>query len=321
MNTRGGSRRVVRAFRGWGRLACAMATLLTWSHAFAQLNAANEECLACHANPSISRSDEARSRFGMFVDPGLLLRSEHRGMACVDCHVEMTPALPHAPKRPRFCPDCHHGDNPAVGGVPFGAIEQGFRTSIHVERAPAVFKCTQCHNPHTFKRDITTRGVLAHNQVCLRCHGSSTEFQALVRKAPPDLDRAHEWLPNRDMHWSQVRCLDCHSSYAPMSAHLILAKEEAVRKCESCHSANSVLMLKLYRYRRAEETQQLGFLNAAIVNDAYVIGATRNFVIDFAGLSVMGATLVGIALHLLLRWRAADNRKGALPRSSGGWNS
>jgi hypothetical protein len=93
----------------------------------------------------------------------------------------------------------------------------------------------------------------------------------------------------------QVRCLDCHSSYEPpVRSHAILPKEQAVRDCVACHAKDTVLRQKLYRYQRVQETASRGFLNAALVNESYVIGATRNRVVDTAGASVLGLTAFAV---------------------------
>lgn len=311
MKTWGTTMPSLRAFGRWLSLACVLVFVAFPGAAFAAPTA-NDACLGCHGDPSKLRAAEPKDQrgvvVGLVIDPALLARSEHRDMACVDCHVAQTNTLPHQGQRIRFCLDCHRGDNAAPGGVHFGNIEREFKSSVHFERSPEVFKCTQCHNPHLMKRDITAQGVLAHNKVCLRCHGSPEEFGALVHKAPPDLDKAHSWLPNRDMHWTQVRCIDCHTSYEPLSSHLILPKEKAVHRCESCHAATTILTLKLYQYRRSEELKNVGILNGMIVNDSYVIGATRIIGIDIAMGCLIGAMLLGIAAHLFLRWMAGRRR-------------
>jgi hypothetical protein len=111
------------------------------------------------------------------------------------------------------------------------------------------------------------------------------------------------------MHWAKVRCLDCHTGYNPTSSHLILPKKDAVKKCEACHTANPVQLLRLYSRRRAAEVKELGFLNAAIINDAYVIGATRNAQLDFWAILIIGGTLAGVSGHGALRMLASLVRR------------
>jgi hypothetical protein len=94
-------------------------------------------------------------------------------------------------------------------------------------------------------------------------------------------------------------------------SHEILDKEKAERNCVSCHSQDTALRMRLYRHVAQEETNELGFLNSAVLGDAYVIGATRNVYLDKLALWLTGLTLAAIGLHagirilsgLYRRWR------------------
>jgi hypothetical protein len=67
--------------------------------------------------------------------------------------------------------------------------------------------------------------------------------------------------------------------------------------------------VRLYRHRLEEERETAGFINTLILNEAYVIGATRNRYLD-AGFGLVAAAVVGgIALHGLARWVAALRRR------------
>jgi hypothetical protein len=104
------------------------------------------------------------------------------------------------------------------------------------------------------------------------------------------------------MHWKTIRCLDCHTGYAaPSDARQILPKKEAVRRCQACHSARPTQLLRLYARMRQQEVLERGPLEAAFVNDAYIVGATRNKTMDLLALLVMGGTGAGIAAHGSLR--------------------
>jgi predicted CXXCH cytochrome family protein len=270
-------------------------------------------CLGCHGDPSVTRGAPVEGRpASVYIDAAKLVVSNHAAVGCSDCHAESFKEYPHAPAAAPRCLDCHTDNDPGPEGVAFADIAADFKRSVHFERNPSAFDCVQCHDPHSFRRwkQITTADIAVHNGVCLRCHASAAEFGRLAHRPPPDLDRAHQWLPHRDLHWRQVRCLDCHSSYEPpIGSHHLLPATRAVRECVSCHSANSILKLKLYRHRRREETQRLGFMNAMIVNDAYVIGATRNRFVDLTGAFVVGSAVLGVALH------AAWRRRRRAPRS------
>ena len=108
---------------------------------------------------------------------------------------------------------------------------------------------------------------------------------------------SHDWLPNTMMHWGKVRCIDCHLSTSNTYMHQILDADQAVKHCEDCHSANSILLTKLYRYKMHESREKYGFLNSVALNEAYIIGMTRNVILDQLSFLIMGAMAMGIGVH------------------------
>src|SRR5689334_17492525 len=74
---------------------------------------ANDDCLACHGEPSATRADGRP----VAVDPGSFSTSVHGslGMACIDCHTDLarTTEFPHPDHLARVnCATCH--ENPAA---------------------------------------------------------------------------------------------------------------------------------------------------------------------------------------------------------------
>jgi hypothetical protein len=282
--------------------ACGFATLFALVPSVASAEGVTlEDCLECHGKHDAERKDAQTRKTSVYVDVNGLGLSEHRGMVCVDCHSKaLGKGDPHPKVRRAYCPDCHITNEPG-DGVAFATIEADFAKSVHALKNDA-FRCIHCHDAHTFQLKTTRHRIFEHNQVCLRCHGSEEQFQRFVQKAPPNLDKAHAWLPNRDMHWEKVRCLDCHTGYdAPIGSHLILPKKGAVKKCEACHSDKPVQLMRLYGRMRKQEVRERGFLNAAVMNDSYVIGATRNRVLDLVALGIVASTALGVGGHGALR--------------------
>ncbi|MCC6526397.1 MAG: hypothetical protein IT373_27365 [Polyangiaceae bacterium] len=259
-------------------------------------------CLSCHGEQDAVREDPGERKASVYVDQQGLAESEHREMVCGDCHARSFAVDPHPPARRADCRDCHVVNETREGGVAFKDIAEDFEQSVHAQKS-AEFRCVHCHDAHTLQLPTTRARLFEHNKVCLHCHADEARFQKLVDKAPPDLDEAHAWLPNRDLHWQTVRCLDCHTGYdAPLASHLILPKEEAVKNCEACHAETPTQLLRRYRDRGDGDVDKLGFLNARLIDDAYVIGATRNGLLDALMIIVIGGAGGGIAGHGLLRF-------------------
>lgn len=278
-----------------------------------QVRAENEPCLGCHSEAGFSSGAHARiprqDIAEHFVDPAVFEKSNHGKVACVTCHVTGFASFPHIEKPSRqtnTCADCH--------ARIVLRIEEQFLKSVHERKLPKAFTCTTCHDPHVFihekKFSLAREIVRQDNGMCLQCHADPERFARMTKTAMRDLHAIHHWLPNADAHWAAVRCVECHTA-APQRvlSHEILAASGAERNCVACHSVDSALRVRLYRHLVAEEREQAGFLNSVIMNEAYVIGATRNRYLDLASLLLLGAVAGGIALHGAARIVAALIRR------------
>jgi hypothetical protein len=144
---------------------------------------------------------------------------------------------------------------------------------------------------------------------CIACHADE---KLMAKYGIATVQKAHDWLPNKAVHWEAVRCVDCHSSYAPPNlSHLILPPEKTVKKCEQCHAKNSILITKLYKHEKRLSREKYGFINGTILSDAYVIGTTRNIVLDTISVIVFVLTIGGVLIHGSLRF-LSKKKKGKM---------
>jgi predicted CXXCH cytochrome family protein len=275
----------------------------------------NAKCLECHAvealkNPPKDDLDLTKLR-RVVLDPNAFKDSDHGRLACTKCHTEGYIEQPHAKDANQMtgtCSDCHSKKT--------RIIEPEFEKSVHAKNLTEIITCLTCHDPHVMrsvkKRADTGMIVAQHNRVCLGCHDSDETFAkyAPERKIRPNIDEIHAWLPNTRIHWKAVRCIECHTPPGKVVAsHEIVNKEKAEKKCVACHSANSTLTARLYRHLAEEEERKYGFLNSAILGNAYVIGATRHPLTDGIVLALVALTLIGVLVHGLLRYIAYRIRR------------
>jgi hypothetical protein len=61
------------------------------------------------------------------------------------------------------------------------------------------------------------------------------------------------------------------------------------------------LLGSLYKYQVAERRSKYGFLNGPLIEDYYVIGATRNYYLNVASIVIFVLVLLGIVVHAVLR--------------------
>jgi hypothetical protein len=278
----------------------------------------NKHCFQCHSqqfytfdNPVTEKKERKAMNPNFVYNPQEFYKGVHKNFACTDCHAPEYETFPHNAElrlEPKYaCIDCHGGD-PEYEKYHFEAVEEDFNKSVHATRHSEDFTCWMCHDPHSY-RPMThgdysiTEIVTYHNNTCKRCHNNSYNFQRISDSIKPALESIHEFLPNFELHFASVRCIECHTSESDTLwvHHNIQPKEEARRNCVECHSSNTVLLGSLYKYQNLEVRKSRGFVNSAILNEAYLIGANRNEYVNLLSFIIFGLTLAGITIHIILR--------------------
>jgi hypothetical protein len=277
----------------------------------------NERCFKCHGqskyeytNDNLGRQVKAMMFSERIINRNDFYRSNHKSFSCTDCHSEDYTKFPH-PGELRMeqqynCIDCHGGDE-KFAQFKFEAIEAEYQSSIHFKLEDEGFTCWKCHDPHTYKISVRNtinlkETILYDNNICLNCHANYNRFQLLSEREEVNILAKHDWLPNQSTHFKSVRCIECHSEInndVPVS-HLINPKEKAVRKCNECHSQNSLLMSSLYKFQLKEQRKD-GFFNGIILNESYVIGANRNEYLNIFSLIIFGIVILIIGGHIFFR--------------------
>lgn len=276
---------------------------------------ANEKCFACHTEAALKHPpkegmDLAKLRKHL-RDPDIFKASDHGKLACTKCHNEGYDDFPHAKDAKdstSTCEDCHSKKTIA--------IQKEFDKSVHAKHLADTFTCTNCHNPHLMRvadKLVDPKKIVEQdNRVCLGCHDSDETFAkyAPEKKSRPLIDDIHSWLPNTRLHWKSVRCIECHTPVSEgMQSHEIVDKTKAVKKCVTCHTVDTALNVRLYRHLAKDEQREYGFFNSIILGKSYVIGATRNVIIDNIFLALFVLTVLGVAGHGLLRYVAKRLRE------------
>lgn len=284
----------------------------------------NERCFKCHGQGIYEYTNEnlGRQVKALMFSERIIYRkdfydSNHKSFSCTDCHSEDYTAFPHSGQlrmeQQYNCIDCHGGDE-KFAKYSFEAIEAEYQASVHFKLEEGGFTCWKCHDPHVYKISVRNSNnlketILYDNNICLNCHANFSHFQLLTDRDEINILEKHDWLPNQSSHFKSVRCIECHSEVnndIPVS-HLINPKEKAVRKCNECHSQNSLLMSSLYKFESKEQRKD-GFFNGIIMNESYVIGANRNEYLNIFSLIIFGFVILIISVHMLFRLRRKKNK-------------
>ncbi len=278
----------------------------------------NHQCLRCHAEQTYSfynewTAKEERRVMNPFhiIDTNLYLAGVHKSFSCIDCHSMDYKTYPHIRELKleplATCIDCHGGDD-TYAKYHFELIDADFAKSVHAVKGGENFTCSKCHNQHYYK--VIARNssnisdiVSADNQMCLSCHTNAVRYRLTSIHDYPDFNSVHSWLPNHELHFRSVRCIDCHTSRKDslMVPHNILPRENAVKNCSECHSANSILKATLYKYENLQSREKSGLISAIKQERPYIIGANQVPLFKIMSVVILLVTLAGIVIHALLR--------------------
>ena len=288
------------------------------SNAQSYQDAANHICLKCHSNKTYTfhneliNSEEKKLMNPYYIlDTMALAFGVHNQFDCMDCHSYEYETYPHASNLKleplATCFDCHGGDE-SFASYQFEKIVEESEKSIHHQIYGDNFTCAKCHSQHTYAATArTSNDVLKivdySNKMCLSCHSNMNKYQLVSGQENTKLIQIHEWLPNQELHFKHVRCIDCHTEVVDslMVSHNILAKEQAVQNCVECHSANSRLKASLYKYQNLQKRSENGTLNTVLSNESYVIGTHQSPFLKLFSIIIFLATIVGVATHIIFR--------------------
>lgn len=185
----------------------------------------------CHGFPGGVRP----SGDSVSVDPDVLRRSAHRGIACLECHTDIAD-IPH-PKRlkPVNCESCHYENNPR-GASHTGQFRE-FAESIHGQRLragdPNAPRCSTCHGGHDTKaHDVPGSRIHRDNipQTCGECHEKEkTQYTESIHGT--ELAKKNPDVPV---------CTNCHGVHA-IRAHIDpfskVYPTRIAETCAECHAA------------------------------------------------------------------------------------
>ncbi|HCE57467.1 MAG TPA: hypothetical protein DER09_06570 [Prolixibacteraceae bacterium] len=279
----------------------------------------NHACLKCHSSQIISflnevtNTDQKRLMNPYYImDTTAIRLGVHKSFDCTDCHSYDYTTYPHDGKlklQPMSsCLDCHGGD-PTYAQYQFERIDEEFKKSIHFQVSGDHFSCASCHNQHTYKPTARNSGsieeiVAYSNSLCLSCHNDMNRYEMISGHENPKIVQIHEWLPNQELHFKNVRCIECHTEVTDtlMVSHNILKKEQAVRKCVECHNADSRLKASLYKYANLQSRSDSSSVKSIFTNQSYVIGAQQFPLLKKLSYIIFFMAIGAMLIHLIFRY-------------------
>lgn len=281
-------------------------------------NASQHQCLKCHSKNSytymntVKGKEEHRLMNPYFVlDTVAMASGVHKQFDCTDCHSSEYASYPHNGNLKlepmNSCLDCHGGDE-SFASYHFERVEEEFKKSVHYKAYGDNFSCSKCHSQHTYmataRNSSSVKDIVDYsNKMCLSCHSDMKKYQLVSGHENPQLVKVHDWLPNQELHFQHVRCIECHTEVTDslMVSHNILAKEQALKNCVECHSADSKLKASLYKYQNLQKRSEDGGLLSVLSNESYIIGTHQSPLLQLASIIIFLAVVAGIVIHSMFR--------------------
>ncbi|MFP5249708.1 MAG: cytochrome b/b6 domain-containing protein [Acidobacteriota bacterium] len=213
-------------------------SLLVWAcNAHAAQKLKDEDCLACHSDPTLS-TDVNGKPVSLFVDRSQFRHSVHGSMfACVDCHTDVKSLAHQKPPAKVACAGCH------------ADAQQAWAHSTHARASRAgnnpAATCQDCHgNAHNMVPASDAASPIAHANIpatCGRCHGQKFLMESNGGSSQPFYsyqDSVHGRAVKSGSEKAAV-CTDCHGAHNILSAkhpESPIYKFNVPATCGKCHA-------------------------------------------------------------------------------------
>jgi len=211
----------------WGLRFRVWAALLLNLGLAAHAGLKDADCLECHSDKTLTKTNAAGRETNLYVDPARLAASAHQTNTCISCHTDLTEKHPddNLAVKPVDCHRCHERQTESYGASVHGlALKAGRSDSA---------TCRDCHDSHEVVAPALPASPLhVSNQAktCGQCHVQEAKDLAVsvhgkaaatgVREAPT--------------------CTDCHSEHKIESLANGDAKRLSADVCSRCHASERI---------------------------------------------------------------------------------
>ncbi len=185
-----------------------------------------DECLECHSDPNLMKTDARGNSRSLYVDKKLFQESVHGRLdyICMECHEAATLDHPAEGVPDAQCAACHEEVQELYAKSAHGKL-----LASHDPKAP---HCYDCHTMHyTFSHDDQRASTHPQNvpTTCGACHKELVKGPGLLASLVVARLRGHGKV-NLAGDFRTDRCLDCHVEVAQHGN-----KETASPLCAKCH--------------------------------------------------------------------------------------
>jgi len=184
----------------------------------------NSDCLDCHGDNTLFKTNSAGKAISLFVDEAKLKLSAHATNACISCHADLTAK--------------HPDDNQSVAPVNCAACHarqtESFQASVHGLAHKAghddAATCQDCHDSHEMvSADSPTSPIYFSRQAqtCGACHDKEARDWALSVHGKAVQAGSHD----------APTCTGCHDEHKIRSLKSSSAMTISEEVCSRCHAS------------------------------------------------------------------------------------
>jgi len=199
----------------------------------------NEDCLDCHIDKELVKTNEAGKDDSLYVDIEKFSKSVHGEFLCIECHTDIE-ELPHDEEigHPN-CNMCHED------------AEEEYLESIHgkshEEGNLETPYCSTCHTSHyVFPSDdsASTMFILNQPKVCAQCHSNEEivkKYNIPIYKPCEAYKTSVHFVAAKEkgiLH--AAKCTDCHGAHNTQPSNhpsSLTNKFNIPKMCSACHDS------------------------------------------------------------------------------------
>jgi formate dehydrogenase gamma subunit len=187
----------------------------------------DSDCLDCHSDRDLVKTNAAGRAVSLFVDTSILRASAHGTNTCQQCHSDLTTRHPddNVAAKPVNCAVCHprHSET-------FGASVHGVALLAGNPAAPT---CKDCHGTHNVLPPPDPASPLNYrhiNQTCGGCHeAEAADVMASVHGRATARGRPEG-----------ATCIDCHNEHQIEQLRTNATLRISVDVCSRCHASERI---------------------------------------------------------------------------------
>ena len=184
----------------------------------------DSDCLDCHGDKTLSKTNSAGREISLFVDKARLAASTHATNSCVSCHADVTAKHPddNRPLARANCSACHVKESRSYGkgvhGIAQASGEIGAAT------------CSDCHDGHTVLPPSSPESPLHFSRLAETC-GTCHEQEA------KDVEISVHGQAVAAGHRDAPTCTDCHSEHRIETLKGSSPMKISAEICGKCHAS------------------------------------------------------------------------------------